>query len=299
PAGQLGGEIILPAGPGPHPGVVFLHGAGPQPRDASRFAAYQMAELGVAALIFDKRGVGQSQGESAGASFEDLAEDGVAMARHLESLPQVSDVGFFGHSQGGWIAPLAAMRWPGAAFVITSAGPAVPPSREAHWEFVRNLRTLAAGDAAIEAAREVIDYWHDGVRSGDWRNYDAAVKTLSTKAWFEPAGLHRLPRPPDPAFAAMYLAYMDYDPMPALRALKAPMLALLAPRDESIDALETAGILRALAASGADIHIRMYPGFDHAMRSLGLDGQPLRWPRHPADYFSTQAEFINRAISGR
>ena len=44
PAGTLGASLILPEGSGPFPGVVFLHGSGPQPRDASRWAAQALAE---------------------------------------------------------------------------------------------------------------------------------------------------------------------------------------------------------------------------------------------------------------
>jgi hypothetical protein len=69
------------------------------------------------------------------------------------------------------------------------------------------------------------------------------------------------------------------------------MLAILTPDDESIDAVETEGILRDLAASGSDIAIRLYPGYDHTLRRLGSDGQPLRWPEHPEDYAATLAGF--------
>ncbi len=299
PAGQLSMAIILPAGKGPHPGVVFLQGAGPQPKDASRFAARELAKRGIAALIFDKRGVAGSTGELAGTSFEDLADDGVAAAKHLLSLPEISSVGFFGHSQGGWIGPLAATKWEKTAFVISSAGPAVPPSREAHWEFVRNLRAHGATEDDVETARLAIDHWHEGVRSGNWSQFDAALKTIRSKSWFKPAGLNHLPRKPDAGFADSYRAYMDYDPIPTLQALKVPLLSILAPLDESIDALETEQILRGLIEQGSDIQIKLYPGYDHSMRNIGKDGQTLRWPQHPEDYFSGQAEFVHNVVSGR
>lgn len=292
PGGHLSAAVILPAGAGPHPGTVFLHGAGPQPKDASRFAAHRLAELGIASLIYDKRGVGGSSGQLAGASFQDLADDAIAAAKHLLSLPEISSVGFFGHSQGGWIAPLAANGWDSATFVITSAGPAVPPSREAHWEFVGNLQNLQASDADIASARQTIDHWHHGVRSGDWIKFDAAIATITPKPWFEPSGLSHLPTRPDTAFADSYRAYMDYDPIPTLSSLTVPLLSILAPADESIDALETEKILRGMIKTGSDIRIELYPGFDHSMRSIGSGNLPLRWPRHPSDYFSLQAQFI-------
>ena len=74
------------------------------------------------------------------------------------------------------------------------------------------------------------------------------------------------------------------------------MLAILTPDDESIDAVETELILRALSSDGHDITLRTYPGYDHSMRKLGLEGRLLRWPEHPDDYFILQAQFIQDAM---
>jgi len=43
--------------------------------------AYRFAETGVAALIFDQRGVGQSSGDWQTARFEDLAADAATYPR--------------------------------------------------------------------------------------------------------------------------------------------------------------------------------------------------------------------------
>ena len=55
---SLAGSLILPADTGRHAAVVLVHGSGGEGRWASRFLAMKFAEHGVAALIFDKRGVG-------------------------------------------------------------------------------------------------------------------------------------------------------------------------------------------------------------------------------------------------
>jgi len=295
PAGKLGASILTPNGGGPFPAVVFLHGSGPQPRDASRFAAQTMASHGIVAVFFDKRGVGDSEGELAGASFEDLAADGIAVAEYVRGRSEVSHVGFFGHSQGGWIGPLAAATWENAAFVISSAGPAVSPAREGQWTTVRALRRANAGAEAVAEARRVIELWHEGVRSSDWSAFDGALEAATREPWYPDSELEGFSERPDDAFVRSYRAFMDYDPLPALRELWAPMLAILSPDDESIDAVETEGILRELVQAGADVQIELYPGYDHSMRKLGPKGAILRWPEHPPDYFATQVEFIRAA----
>lgn len=291
PAGSLGVSLILPPGSGPFPGVVFLHGSGPQPRDASRWAAHALAEEGIASLIFDKRGVGESAGSFEGATLDGLARDGIAAARFLLSQPEVAAVGFAGHSQGGWIAPLAGSLWPPTAFVIISAGPAVSPSRETHWPVIRTMRETGASPSEERAARRLFDLWHDGLRSGHWSAFEEAFTQARDTPWFESSGIAWLANKPTGAELESYLAIMDYDPLPALKGLDAPMLALLSPDDESIDAVETENILRRLAASGNDIQIRAYPGYDHGMRKLGA-----RWPSLPDGYYEFQAGFIKRAI---
>src|SRR5215472_10019071 len=73
----LAGTVIIPKGPGPHPAVVVTHGAGPDGRQKPAYNSdgYFFAHHGVAALIYDKRGVGRSTGEYQTASLEDLADD--------------------------------------------------------------------------------------------------------------------------------------------------------------------------------------------------------------------------------
>jgi dienelactone hydrolase len=291
PKGNLGASLILPEGEGPFPGVVFLHGSGPQPRDASRWAAHELAKHGIASLIYDKRGVGESEGDFVGASLEDLARDGIAAAEYLLHEPAVDAVGFAGHSQGGWIGPLAGRLWSPTAFVISSAGPAVPPSRETQWPVIRAMRESGATPADEAAARRLFDLWHDGLRSGDWSGFDRAFADAEDESWFDSSGIAWLNERPTGDSVRTYRAMMDHDPLPVLESLSAPLLSLLSPDDESIDAVETEGILRDLAKAGRDVETRMYPDYDHGMRRLGA-----RWPSLPDDYYSYQAEFIQRSV---
>ena len=295
PAGKLNAEMILPTGEGPFPGVVFLHGSGPQPKDASRFAAVALAELGVASIVFDKRGVGGSEGNWQKASFVDLADDGVSVARFLLAHKAVSTVGFFGHSQGGWIAPLAASKWSGTSFVISSAGPAVSPSREAHWGFVRNVRKFGGDQSDEKTVRDLIDAWHLGVRSSQWHSFDSMRSVAQSKPWFASSGLSELSNRPDPQFAESYRAYMDYDPLPALKRLRMPILSILASDDESIDTMETEEVFKRLRGEGLNIQIKKYQGYDHSMRRVSSQGR-IRWPGHPEDYFQMQAKFIKDSM---
>ena len=95
------GTLMLPAAARPVAGIVLLHGSGPEPRNLDM--ARWFAEQGVAALTYDKRGVGASTGDFRTVPFMDLHLDGLAGVAFLKRRRDVdaSRVGVWGLSQGG------------------------------------------------------------------------------------------------------------------------------------------------------------------------------------------------------
>jgi uncharacterized protein len=90
-------------------GVVVLHGAGSQKENHFDFAR-ACAAAGLAAVVFDQRGHGASDGALDGRAVDDVA----AMAA---LLPDGVRVALRGSSMGGWLA-LAAAPAVGAAAVV-------------------------------------------------------------------------------------------------------------------------------------------------------------------------------------
>jgi pimeloyl-ACP methyl ester carboxylesterase len=134
---SLSGSLVLPEGQPIRAAVVFIHGSGPQTRNLR--LAERLAESGIAALVYDKRGVGQSAGEYEGhqsvseQNISLLADDAVAALNELARHAPVKGVpaGFAGISQAGWIAPLAAQRSNGVArFLLLWSGPVCKVSEE-------------------------------------------------------------------------------------------------------------------------------------------------------------------------
>jgi dienelactone hydrolase len=128
----LAGTLTLPPGPGPHAAVAFVHGSGQTTRAYLPDLHAALVGHGVAVLAYDKRGIGQSggsyPGEFAGESTIDvLARDAAAAARFLAAQPEVdrTRVGLAGHSQAGWIMPLAASRESAVRYLVSFAGPTV------------------------------------------------------------------------------------------------------------------------------------------------------------------------------
>ncbi|MGN6798615.1 MAG: alpha/beta hydrolase family protein, partial [Gaiellaceae bacterium] len=110
----LSGTLTLPASRGPHPAVVFVTGSGLTTRAYLPDLQALLVHSGVAVLAYDKRGVGQSGGVYPGESptpetIDVLARDAAAAVRFLARQPEIdrSHIGLAGHSQAGWIMPLA------------------------------------------------------------------------------------------------------------------------------------------------------------------------------------------------
>jgi hypothetical protein len=122
---QLAGTLIVPPTKGPHPAIVLLHGSGPLTRYS--FGPYPnfFSSLGLAVLIYDKRGTGNSTGLRLDASTgiamrnsrypDELAGDALAAMRFLQQRADIDPkrIGFWGSSEGGMLTSQVACgrRW--------------------------------------------------------------------------------------------------------------------------------------------------------------------------------------------
>ena len=83
---------------------------------------------GIAVLRFDDRGIAQSTGDHSNATSEDFASDVLAAVNFLKERKEIdkTKIGLIGHSEGGMIAPLAAVQRDDIAFIVLMAGPGIP-----------------------------------------------------------------------------------------------------------------------------------------------------------------------------
>ena len=82
---------------------------------------------GYAVLYCNKRGLGGSTGNWRKNDFSGRVDDAYAAIEYLKTLPEIdaNRIGVSGHSQGGWIAQIAAAKHDDVAFIICLAGPTV------------------------------------------------------------------------------------------------------------------------------------------------------------------------------
>jgi dienelactone hydrolase len=160
---ELAGTITEPLTPGPHPGIVIVHGSGPGPRIDYGIWVGLYAYLGLTVLAYDKRGNGASTGQYPGefasdANLDIYAGDAAAMLRFLTTWPGIDPnrVGFHAGSQGGWVAPLAIGRFQApAAFAIMVSCPAVTVDQQGVWASFSNGSMVTPSESAADMDQQV------------------------------------------------------------------------------------------------------------------------------------------------
>jgi pimeloyl-ACP methyl ester carboxylesterase len=298
----LAGTLIGPATQGRHPAIILVHASGPEDREYLLPFVRFLIRRGVAVLGYDKRGVGGSTGDWRTASFEDLAGDVVAAFTYLKRRSDVdsAEIGLLGWSQAGWVMPLAAVRAPDIAFLISISGAGIPAA-ETTIDQARNEMTASGmKPQTVDQIVGLMTLQYQFARTGrGWDEYAAARAQLAA----------RMGRPPetfpgsrdDPYWGFIRRLYF-YDPAPTLRRLRAPTLALFGESDDNIVAEKnkTAWESALAAAGNRDYTLRILAKANHLMleAKLGTNAEMASAQRFVPVYFTTVHDWLAARLRG-
>lgn len=267
---ELQGTLMVPAVRGPHPAVVFLHGSGPATRAGARPYAEEFARLGVASLFFDKRGSGESGGSWITASLEDLAGDALAAVDHLKTEKGIDRerIGFWGVSQAGWVAPLAASRSQEIAFMILISGGGASPRESELFSYQQEFER--AGLLPEETARgtEVLDAYFDYLATGERRTELIARLDGIRTGRLSPL-VEQLDRIlPSEENRPNWSWVAAHNPAPYIENVRCPVLLMFGDRDtDHPTALAVERWRKGLAKAGNDqVTLMVFPGAGHGIR---------------------------------
>jgi uncharacterized protein len=245
----LAGTLLLPPGPGPHPAVVFAPGAGPQDRHGTfRLLGSHLARRGVAAIIYDKRGVGDSTGSYTAATFDDLTADVLAGVDLLTDHPRIDParIGVAGFSQGAWQVAEAARRTDDVAFVVALSASGFTPGDQQAWLHGSMLAARGFDRSAMVVA-------------------DRVSRMLYSSLDLVEAGV----MPPIPHVPGFWFHALDLhkDTAALWEGVRQPALLAWGAEDCQVpahDSMETLG--RALERGGnTNVTLTVLPGADHSL----------------------------------
>lgn len=255
----LSGTLLLPKdGKRPFPAVITITGSGQQARDEYlpipglekyrpfRQIAEALAARGIAVLRVDDRGVGKSKGRETleNSTSADFADDVRAQVNYLRKRTDINPqrIALVGHSEGGIIAPMVAASDPMISAIVLLAG------------------TGKRGDAIIEyqlnQALERDEMIAEEARAKGRENNRKMMRKLVEGG--------EGPEAPESLKGAWMKYFLTYDPLPAIRKVRQPVLILQGAIDRQVTADQAEMLERAARESGnKDVTARVYPGLNH------------------------------------
>lgn len=279
----LAGTLTLPEGEGPFPAAVLISGSGAQDRDETLFGhkpflvlADYLTRAGIAVVRSDDRGIGGSGGRLSDVTSADLADDALAWIDLLAGRPEIdrTAIGMIGHSEGGIIGPLAAVQSPRVAFLVLMGGTGLPGGEILVAQTAALTRASGRDSLFVarqaEAERRLVEAVVAGAGAEEVRELLRALARVqmetvpdgpekeATIGQAVAAGLAEMQKP-------WMGFFLGYDPRPALRRVRVPVLVLNGERDLQVLPDPNLGeIERALREGGnQDVTVRRMPGLNH------------------------------------
>lgn len=294
---KLAGRLILPVGAEVVPVVVQVHGS--ERSSALAYNAFQhiLPLQGLGVFVYDKRGTGASKGEYT-QDFALLATDAAAAAAEARRLAgqRLGRFGLHGASQGGWVAPMAAVSVK-PDFVIVSYGMLESPLAENRSQTIQDVADAGFGPEAQMAAGMLADA-AGTVMASDFKSgypeLENLKKIYKDEPWYryvrgeftgeilqQPEVILRVAGPMRSVGTSW-----RHEGEPVLRQIGVPVLWILAGADREAPPAYTRSRLKTLQYEGRAITIAEYPGYDHGMRGFGILPDGKREYTHIAPGYS-------------
>ena len=308
----LRGTLTMPATKGPHPALVLVHGSGPERRPGGHWTHY-FSRHGIAYFYFDKRGAGASTGDWNNARLEDLAGDVLAAVQTLRDHKNINphQIGLIGHSNGGWVAPLAASRSKEIAFLIVKSGSALPVYENIVYELEMDMR--AAGNfaeteiAQAKALRQQLN--QTLLANTGWEPLMSALEKAKSERWYGYARVQWLPyvSPPLDSVSNSFLSglrkQIDFDPASTWEKVQCPVLVLLGELDANVPSKASAPIMeRGLKRSdNHDYTIRILPKANHGLfeAQTGYSNESPRLTKYAPGYLDGIIAWVRERLEAK
>jgi len=290
----LAGTIVSPRVEGPVPAVVMVHSSGNQSRNGPvayfRLIANIFAANGIAALVYDKRGVGSSTGTWTKASFYDLAGDATAAVTAVRRAPGIDAdrVGFWSLSQGGWIAPLAAGDDKRIRFLSLVSAAATTPAQQEMDRVVQLMRANGSSAIDMERAYRYLEMFFQVVTGEQpWSVLQATVARYENATWAQ-----YVPRPRSEAEATWTPEPVTLDPATIFQKVSAPVLAMHGAVDVDIHAAKNSSLFAKMSTHPLSRQ-QIFDRADH-YQLVGVTNPDVEYRRLHADYLRLTVDWIKR-----
>lgn len=297
----LAGTLTLPPGDARVPALLLITGSGAQDRNQEILGhkpflviADHLTRAGYAVLRVDDRGIGGSTGADADATFEDFVGDALAGVELLRAHPRVDPdrVGLLGHSQGGYLAPVAALEsGGGVAFTILLAGPAldgfsvlVAQNERIIEASMRTADPTIADEVIAEVVADQLAFLESlqerfladdpaGARSVVRQRIEDEMAAMPAEQRLEGELLEDfIALQQDGVTSPAFRSFLTFDPQPYLRRLTIPTLAIFGDLDLQVPADQSEGPMREALAGNRSAAVVTFAGLNHLLQPAVTGG---------------------------
>jgi pimeloyl-ACP methyl ester carboxylesterase len=296
---SLAGTLTLPFGDTLFPTVLLITGSGPQDRNETIYnhrpfliLADYLTRQGIAVLRVDDRGVGESTGDFPRATSEDFASDVLAGIEYLKARKEINpkQIGLIGHSEGGIIAPMVAVKSSDVAFIVLMAGTGLTGEEILYLQGALISRVMGVSEEDIAKNRQFNEKIFSLIREekeektieeklrqmfmADWAELnEEEKKAIGDPEVYLKAQLQSLLSP-------WLKFFLTYDPKPTLSKVKCPVLAINGEKDLQVPPKENlSAIEEALVAGGnKNFTVKELPGLNHLFQTAQM-GLPAEYAK--------------------
>lgn len=318
------GTLTIPDAQGEHPAMVMITGSGPQNRDEEimglkpfRIIADYLTRNGIAVLRYDDRNVGGSTGKSVGESTTDeFAGDVNEAVKYLKTRADINprQVGLWGHSEGGIIAPIVASKYNSVSFIVLMAGTGVKGIDVLKEQSKLIMKANKSTDDEINGYMLMLDKvyeasttgngWSDikeGFRQSMEENYDRMTTKEKKSIPDKDAYVKSMTESTLKQFKSPWMEYfMSYDPSIALTKVTCPVLMLFGEKDLQVPPKQNEKPMTDALKEGGnkDYTVKKFPAANHLFQSA-ITGNPAEYATLPKEFVPEFLEYTTAWILQR
>lgn len=282
---ELAGTLTLPTSDGPFPAVLLITGSGAQDRNETILGhrpflvlSDYLTRRGIAVLRVDDRGIGGSSGNVSQATSEDFAGDVLTGVMYLKGREEIDPgkIGLIGHSEGGIIAPMAAVRSEDIAFIVMMGGPGLTGEEILYLQSELMLISEGVSDDVIAKEREMQSRIFDVVKN-------ETENTVAEKKLNEILDEIEMPKENkqaeiDKCLSPWFRYFLTYDPKPTLINVQCPVLAIIGEKDLQVPSRQNLPVIEEALRTGGnkDYTVMELPDLNHLFQTA-ITGSPSEY----------------------